>query len=130
VDKSPDFDPRPWIAAQTWVTAQLVPEAPHAYVHFRACTDQEGHRRMVAWLNATGERRPFTFGGRTYVYAYRTVDEWTYWVTWSRGGSMVNRRRADRPAWRSPADEASGLLPWVHPSGREPPEQLRLDLTD
>jgi hypothetical protein len=128
----PPYDPRPYIAAQEWVTARTVPEAPHEYVHARRANDPEAHRRMIAFVNATGERRPFTFGGRTFTYAYVTVDEHVYWATWSRGGSMVNRRRADLPAWRSPEDEASGALPWVPPSRRETPahEQLRLDLTD
>jgi hypothetical protein len=131
-DRWADYDPRPFIAANTWTFAKLAPEMPHWYLAPDRATDPDEFRRMVAWIYATGVKRSFTFSARTYRYSYATVDEWEYWNTRFRGGqTLLNRRRADQPAWVSPEAEESGRRPWVHPKDRDQPEgpaQLRLDL--
>ena len=90
----PDYDPRPYLSGQTFVTAKTVPQHPHAYLLAERSTDPEGHRAMVAWLNATGE--PRTFGA---IYRYREVDGWLYWACraarWSGPGLVLNRRRVE-----------------------------------
>jgi hypothetical protein len=115
------YDPRPFIAAQEWTFAKTAPEMPHWYVAPHQATDRDLFYEFSRWIYAIGEKRPFTFSARTYTYSYATVDEWEYWNTRFRGGqTLVNRRRADRPAWVSAEAEESGKRPWVHPKDRQP----------
>jgi hypothetical protein len=91
-----DYDPRPFIRANTWTFAKSVPSHPHEYLVGTRATDPDAFAELCAWINRTGTRAPFTFGGRTHTYAYATVDEWVYWVSRGAGRALlVNRRRAE-----------------------------------
>jgi hypothetical protein len=89
-----DYDPRPYIASQTWTFARTVPQHPHEYLMMKRSSDPEEHRRFMDYLDATGE--PGEFWGRTWRYV--TVDEWTYWT--SGPAFFINRRRAEPPKYR------------------------------
>jgi hypothetical protein len=128
------YDPRPFIQANRWVRAKVVADTdPHEYLVARNCTDPAECALMARWIRATGERRRYTFWGRTYTYEYAgPIDGWTYWVTRFRGGQLlVNRRHVD---WPAPGFEAVTATPrpelpeGVHDTVDTLPAQGRLDL--
>ncbi len=101
-----DYDPRPYIAAQTWVYARTVPDNPHEYLLAERTTDPDGHALMIAWVAQTGA--PGTYANTRYRYAQ--VDDWVYWV--SRPPRWGTELRAHpEPAPSGPARPDHGLSP-------------------
>jgi hypothetical protein len=87
-----DYDPKPYIAAQSWVFAKTMPEHPHEYVMLRASTDWREHLRFGDWIRFSGEQERYQ--GR--IYRYRVVDDWQYWVL-GPNDTIINRRYVDLP---------------------------------
>jgi hypothetical protein len=86
-DPPESYDPRPWIAAQEWVTART-PDNPHEYVVLRRSTDWRTQLVVLRWL-WLGARERWR-DGRTY--RYRTVDGFRYWHL-GLNDTIVNRER-------------------------------------
>jgi hypothetical protein len=91
-DPPAEYDPRPFIAANTWTYARTRPDNPHEYLLLHKSTDWREHLRFVRWLRVHGEverwvdRRP---------YPYREVDGWRYWTLCLVNDEVIlNRRKA------------------------------------
>ena len=106
---------RAYIAANQWVYARTVPEAPHEYLLAERSTDPEGHRAMIAWIARVGE--PETYQGYRYRYAH--LEGHVYWTSrpprWANrpdrpAGLIINRRRARRPPRPGPTSDQPGRL--------------------
>jgi hypothetical protein len=85
-----DYDPRPFIAANTWVYAKTMPKNPHEYVVLRAATDWREQLRFGRWIRHWGETE--RFDGRPYKYM--DVDDHHYWVM-SINDTIINRKRLE-----------------------------------
>jgi hypothetical protein len=86
-DPPEDFDPRPYIASQTWVFAKTMPEHPHEYVVISRSTNWRGHLRMLLWIRLWGHEEKYQ--GRSYQY--RVVDAKRYWAM-GPNDTIINRR--------------------------------------
>lgn len=86
-DPPESYDPRPWIAAQTWRTAQT---GDHQYVVIRKSTDWRGQLVFIRWLRVHGYAERFK--GRTYFA--RDLDGYHYWAMVEVDHTIANRRQA------------------------------------
>jgi hypothetical protein len=81
---------RDYLAAQTWVYAKTMPKWPHEYVLLRRSTDLWGHLRAVAFIRATGEKRPWRSGR---IHSYWQPGDGTEVWTMREFDTILNRRR-------------------------------------
>jgi hypothetical protein len=88
-----DYDPRPYIAAQTWTFAKTMPTHPHEYCMLKGSTDWQEHLRFADWVRFYGQVERFQ--GRSYRYC--DVDGWHYWVL-GPNDTIINRARLEPAA--------------------------------
>jgi len=82
-----------YLAGQKWTYAKSMPKTPHEYVLLRKSTDPWAHLRVIAFIRATGEPRPWRWPPRTHHY-WQPGDGWEYW-TMRESDTILNRRRID-----------------------------------
>jgi hypothetical protein len=102
-DPPEDYDPRPFIAANTWTYAKTS-EHPHEYLLLRNSADWREHLRFLRWLRVFGEVERWLDGHR---YRYRLVDGWRYWAMFSPNDTILNRRREPTPERESEDHDAA-----------------------
>jgi hypothetical protein len=84
-DPTEDWDPRPFIEAQTWVEAKSM---DHEYVILRTSSSWREQVRFIRWLRCWGTDE--VFAGRKY--RCRDVDGHHYWAM-GPNDTIANRRR-------------------------------------
>jgi hypothetical protein len=90
-DPPADFDPRPFIEANTWTYARTRPDNPHEYLLIHKATSWREHLRFLRWLVVHGEVERWV---DRKDYPYATVDGWRYWSLWAVNDEVIlNRRR-------------------------------------
>jgi hypothetical protein len=106
-----------YVESQTYTFASTMPETPHYYVLLHNSTDPDTHLRVVNWIRANGEPRPW---GRK-VHHYWTHGNYEYWAMPPRE-TILNRRDtresgpdgrriAERkPAWTGSSRTGPGIL--------------------
>lgn len=95
-DPPEDYDPRPWIAQQAWVTAR---SGDHQYVLLRCSTDWREQVRFIRWLRVWGYEEKF-HGSK---YRCRDIDGQHMWAMTDLNDTISNRRAIPRaPSTASP----------------------------
>jgi hypothetical protein len=89
VELPPDYDPRPFIAAQEWRFAKTMPWHPHEYVMIHKATDAFEHVRFLVWIRLTGKIEVY----KGSEYPYVEIDGYRYWALRPEY-TIINRRTA------------------------------------
>jgi hypothetical protein len=106
----PDYDPRPFIAAQRWTYAKTMPWHPHEHLLIFRATSVIEHITFLLWIRRSEHVE--TYNGREY--RYREVDGMRYWAL-GPNDTIINRRAAPTP------DDPHPPLPWQTAPIPEPP---------
>jgi hypothetical protein len=110
VELPPDYDPRPFIAAQEWRFAKTMPWHPHEYVMIHKATDAFEHVRFLVWIRLTGKIEVY----KGSEYPHVEIDGYRYWALRPEY-TIINRRTAPTP------DDPHPPLPWQTEPIPEPP---------
>jgi hypothetical protein len=94
-DVAEEYDPRLYIALNTWVFAKTMPETPHEYVMLGKSTDWREHLVFHRWIRVWGTR---VYRKRFHSYYQEAwVDDHLYWTLPSSNSTIINRRHKDAP---------------------------------